>query len=189
MDRASIVRGLVLLVVAVYPIAIFFGIKTLPPGVFGILLAVLLGIRFGVIRSRERLVLIPVLAVLMTYAILAAVLQSQRFLLYYPVLMNACLFGVFAWSLRGDEPFLLRIVRASGAKISPQGPTYLRRLTIVWAGFFVLNGAVAVWTTTQTLEVWALYNGLIAYILVGCLAAGEWLFRLYYKSRPGFRQE
>jgi uncharacterized membrane protein len=44
--------------------------------------------------------------------------------------------------------------------------------------FFSLNGAIAAWTATlQNLEVWALYNGAIAYLLIGAGIVAERLVR------------
>jgi uncharacterized membrane protein len=48
----------------------------------------------------------------------------------------------------------------------------------VWCGFFLLNGSIALATTLWGTEAqWALYNGAIAYVLMGVIAAVEWLVR------------
>ncbi len=63
---------------------------------------------------------------------------------------------------------------------------YTRQVTGVWCGFFVVNAAIAVWTAVSaSREIWALYNGFIAYIAMGTLFAGEWLLRrrLFPESR------
>ncbi len=55
---------------------------------------------------------------------------------------------------------------------------YTRRVTQVWCGFFVLNGGLALCTALWASDAgWALYNGLVAYVLMGLLFAGEWLVR------------
>ena len=55
---------------------------------------------------------------------------------------------------------------------------YTRTVTKVWLGFFVFNGAVALATALWASDaVWALYNGLIAYCLIGILGGAEWLVR------------
>ena len=60
----------------------------------------------------------------------------------------------------------------------PEAVRYTRRLTIVWCVFFVFNGLVAFWTAVaQPDEIWALYNGFIAYLLIGSLIVGEMVFR------------
>ena len=188
MKAAFILRGLVVLVIVAYPLGVYFGLKVMPPSFLGLVLAVLIALRFGIIRPEERRILMPLLAGFLAFAITAAIVGSEKVLLFYPVLVNASLFVLFAWTLRSGEPLLLRMVRARGMKMSRYGPAYLYYLTLIWAGFFLLNGAVAAWTTTQSLEVWTIYNGLVAYILIGVLIGAEWLFRIYYKKRKGVHQ-
>lgn len=185
MKRARAIRALFILSVALYPFIVYFGIQVLPPSFFGLVLVVLLAMRYGVLQPEERPVLLPILLVFMTYAILTAVLQSTRMLLYYPVLVNLCLCSVFVISLRRNDPLLLRIVRARGMPVSKHGPRYLARLTGVWAGFFAANGLLSLWTTTLSLATWTLYNGLISYFLIGVMVTAEWLFRGHYKRRMG----
>ena len=185
MNRSVIFRVTFVVLLALYPFIIYFGLSILPPSFFGLALAVLLLMRFGVIQPQERSTALPIILILLGYAVASALIGSQRMLLYYPVLVNAILFVVFAGSLRADEPLLLRIVRARGITISSHGPKYLARLTAFWAGFFVINGTIALWTTTTSLAVWTIYNGMISYLLVGALIIGEWTFRRHYKKRHG----
>ncbi len=176
------------LVAVVYPSLVYFGIGYFSPAFFGALLAMLLIFRVRVLTPAERSVLLPLLGALLVYAIAAILLGSTRFLLLYPVLVNFSLCGVFAWSLRGSEPTLLRIVKARGIVTSEHSLNYLFRLTGVWAAFFLVNGMLALWTTTQSMETWTLYNGLISYVLIAFLMGAEFLFRIYYKRRKGTYQ-
>jgi uncharacterized membrane protein len=60
----------------------------------------------------------------------------------------------------------------------PHGVIYTRKVTWAWCGFFALNGTAALVTALWASErIWALYNGLVAYVLIGLLFAGEWLVR------------
>jgi uncharacterized membrane protein len=172
-------------VLALYPLIVYYGIRVLPAGFFGLLLAVFVLLRFAIVRKEERAMALPVTLLLLAYAIVAAIVGRTQALLYYPVLVNVLLLAVFASSLRGGEPLLLRVVRARGIKMSEHGPGYLTVLTGVWAGFFAVNGLVALWTTTASLEVWTIYNGLVSYVLVALLLVGEWLYRQRYKKRLG----
>jgi len=183
--RSQAVRVGFILCIALYPFIIYFGIQVLPASFFGLVLVVLLAMRYGVLLPGERPILLPILLIFAAYAIVAMVLKSTQMLLYYPALVNFCLCAVFVGSLRQGEPLLLRIVRARGMPVSKHGPKYLGRLTIVWACFFAANGAVSMWTATLPIEVWTLYNGLLSYFLVAALAGGEWLFRRHYKRRMG----
>ena len=71
-----------------------------------------------------------------------------------------------------------RLARLHDPELDAHGVAYTRRVTIVWCGFFILNGgialATALWASEQT---WALYNGFITYALMGLLMGGEWLVR------------
>jgi uncharacterized membrane protein len=55
---------------------------------------------------------------------------------------------------------------------------YTRKVTQVWAGFFLANGLFTVSLIVYApLSWWALYTGLISYALIGLLFAVEWLVR------------
>ena len=61
---------------------------------------------------------------------------------------------------------------------------YTRRVTQAWCLFFALNGVVALATALAASdEVWMLYNGLVAYGLIGAMFAGEWLIRRHVRRR------
>jgi uncharacterized membrane protein len=183
--RPQAVRAAFILCIALYPFIVYFGLQVLPPSFFGLVLVVLLAMRYGVLLPNERPILLPVLLIFAVYAVVAVVLQSRQMLLYYPALVNFCLCTVFVGSLRQGEPLLLRIVRARGMPVSRHGPAYLFRLTAIWAGFFAANGAASIWTATLSIELWTLYNGLVSYFLVAVLVGGEWLFRRHFKRRMG----
>lgn len=97
---------------------------------------------------------------------------------FYPVVVNAVLLWVFAASLRQPVPFIERLARRDSPYMLPHARRYVRRLTGVWCVFFAANGLVAVWTALQPdAGLWAFYNGVLSYLLVGALLVGERLFR------------
>ena len=51
--------------------------------------------------------------------------------------------------------------------------------------FRTLALATALWASDKT---WALYNGLIAYLLMGALFAGEWLVRGRVRARAALAE-
>lgn len=180
-----LVRALIMIFFVAYPFIVYFGLSVLPPSFFGLILVVLLGLRFGILLPEERLLFLPILLVFLAYAVTTVFVDSAQLLLYYPALVNFTFFLIFANSLRNGEPLLLRFVRVRGYTISDHTPRYLFWLTMVWAVFFVLNGLLSIWTSTLSIQAWTLYNGLISYFLVAILGVGEWLFRRYYKKRVG----
>jgi uncharacterized membrane protein len=117
-------------------------------------------------------------------AVLTAVLNQNLPLKLYPVLVNAALLAVFGLSLLRGPSFVERLARLTEPNLDAHGVAYTRRVTQVWCGFFVLNGSIAlasaVWGSERQ---WALYNGLISYVLMGALMGGEWLLRQYVRAK------
>ena len=104
----------------------------------------------------------------------------------YPALVNAAMLLLFGLSLRFPPTAVERLARLQEPDLPPEAVAYTRRVTQMWCGFFILNGGIAVITALWSSErVWALYNGLIAYVLMGALFAGEWLVRQRVKARHG----
>ena len=101
----------------------------------------------------------------------------------YPALVNVVMLALFGASLRFGPPLVERLARLQDPVLPPYAVAYTRRVTQVWCGFFVLNGALALVTALWASErVWALYNGLLAYLMMGALFAGEWLMRRRVKA-------
>jgi uncharacterized membrane protein len=102
----------------------------------------------------------------------------------YPVLVNAVLLGVFGLSLRFPPTLIERLARLQEPDLPPSGVAYTRKVTMVWCVFFVVNGAIALATALWASDkAWALYNGLIAYVLMGALFAGAGLVRGRVRAR------
>jgi uncharacterized membrane protein len=118
--------------------------------------------------------------------VLAAIFEDRRFILTVPVLINAVLLWGFAGSLRGPISIVERFARIQIPDISEAEAAYCRRVTVVWSGFFIFNGSVAAITALfSPFSYWAIYNGLIAYLLIGALGATEYVIRKYRFRRFG----
>ena len=102
---------------------------------------------------------------------------------FYPVMMNLGFLVLFSSSLFSSTSFVERLARIREPDLPPKAIIYTRKVTWVWSGFFLLNGIVAtitaVWATD---EMWMLYNGMIAYLLMGILATVEWIVRQKVKN-------
>jgi len=102
----------------------------------------------------------------------------------YPVLVNGAMLGAFGYSLIFPPSMAERFARMREPDLPAQSVGYMRRVTQVWCVFFAVNGAVALATALWAPPaVWSLYNGLIAYLLMGLLFAGEYFIRLHFKAR------
>ncbi len=117
-------------------------------------------------------------------AVWATAFNAALPLKLYPALVNAAMLLLFGLSLRFPPTVVERMARLQDPDLPPEAIAYTRRVTQVWCGFFILNGGIAVITALWATErVWALYNGLIAYVMMGTLFAGEWLVRQRVKAR------
>jgi uncharacterized membrane protein len=109
--------------------------------------------------------------------------QSENAMLYYPVWVNAGMFLLFTSSLWFPPPIVERIARMMEGELDPVAIAYTRKVTQVWAGFFFINGCIAFSTAwLGNWDLWLLYNGAIAYGLMGLLMLIEWLVRRRVKA-------
>lgn len=121
--------------------------------------------------------------------LLGAWCDDRRFVLALPVLTNIVLLAQFAASLR-SIPIAERFARAQEDHLSSAQVAYCRAVTIVWCGFFLLNGgATAALALFAPVKVWAVYAGGVSYALVGLVVAVEYGVRtlLFGKSTAGIR--
>jgi uncharacterized membrane protein len=182
--KRKLVSGIVIgSLLALYPLGVWLGLSHgAPAWALGAALLVLLLLRWG--RAlRQRLGLGGLLAVAAVAALLVWA-KADASLRFYPVLVNAAGLALFGASLRFGPPVIERLARLQHPDLDETGVRYTRKVTQLWCGFFVLNGgiaaATALWADDKT---WALYNGLISYILMGCLLGGERLWRLRAQRR------
>ncbi|MGC7402706.1 hypothetical protein ACPWR0_02620 [Pandoraea pneumonica] len=164
-----------------YPVLILAGISLLAPRYLALLLLVGIYLRYRRNLKSHRLLMPVEWAVAGGLAALACAtaLSNSEFLLRcYPVAVNAGMGLTFAMSLRSPMPMVERIARLHQPDLPADATPYLRKVTRVWIGFFVFNGTVALATALlASREIWSLYNGGIAYVLIGLLFAAEWLWR------------
>ncbi|EAM7299168.1 DNA gyrase subunit B [Salmonella enterica subsp. enterica serovar Give] len=105
-------------------------------------------------------------------------LKTHQWLLFYPVVVNLVMLAVFGGSLWTAMPLVERLARLRKPNLPPAGMRYTRKVTVVWCGFFTGNGAMALFTVLHgDMHLWTLWNGMVAYILMGTLMATEWLVR------------
>lgn len=169
------------LLVAVYPVAVYVGLTRFGARSLGLLLGLLLLPGFlRKLRAARREDLGVVLRLpLSIFALLglAACFDDARFVFALPVLINLSLLAQFAGSLRGT-PLVERFARMQQPALAPAQVAYCRTVTKVWCGFFVANALTsAALALFAPLGLWTLYNGLLAYVLIGLLATGEYLVR------------
>lgn len=175
--------ALVLALTAAYPLIIYFSLGHVEPRYLALLLLVLGALRWmagGAQLVQARWIALAALLL----AASTALLNMSLPLKLYPVLVNVVLLVVFGLSLVRGPSMAERIARLSEPNLDPQGQAYTRRVTQVWCVFFVFNGCIALATALWASDdIWALYNGLIAYVLIGTLMGAEWLLRRTLRAR------
>ena len=103
-------------------------------------------------------------------------LKANVWFRLYPAVMVALALAVFSVSLL-RTPLVESIARRMGENLDERGVAYCRTVTKVWTVFLFAHLAVTVSTVFASQEVWVIYNGCIAYVLMGALFAGEWIVR------------
>jgi len=108
-----------------------------------------------------------------------AVTDSETLLRAYPVAVNAGLLVAFGATLRGGGPSMIeKFARVRRPDLDARAIRHTRRVTQVWCAFFAVNGAVsgacALWGSRAQ---WALYNGVVTYLLIGVLIVAEIAWR------------
>jgi uncharacterized membrane protein len=165
-----------------YPFAIWLGHGQVEPRFLGGLLLLVGFMRLPAMRAGAAGIGWLVGTLLLSFI----TLWGNHFLALklYPVLVNAAMLTVFTYSLFVPPSIVEQFARRREPDLAPQSVTYTRRVTQVWCVFFALNGGVALvtalWTSAAT---WSLYNGFVAYLLMGLLFAGEYAIRCNFKRR------
>lgn len=175
----SLLLGLATLV---YPIVVYLSIGHMPSHWLAALLLALAVARALIAQQKFWWVTAAGAAVLCAASMMRSDMLAIKL---YPVLVNAVLLGVFAYSLWQTPSVVERLARLKEPDLPASGVRYTRRVTQVWCVFFVMNGAAAAYTAGWASDAqWALYNGAIAYGLMGCVMAVEWCVRQHV--RKGF---
>lgn len=164
-----------------YPLLVYWGLGRFEPRWMAVPLAGMAVVR--AVATRERVWLVTAAGALVLAG--TSMLGNHALpLKLYPVLVNTMLLAVFATSLVYPPSVIERLARLREPALPPSGVAYTRRVTQVWCGFFVVNGGIALGTALWASDAtWALYNGLIAYGLMGGLFTGEWLVRRRVRAR------
>ena len=181
-------RSLTLVIAALgiaYPFLVYFGLRLVSPIVMVAGLLILLMLRFlfdrgGSVRKR----LAPVFAVAGIGVLALVALSPLAGLKAYPILVSLGFAGLFASSLISPPTIVERIARLREPDLPASAIPYLRNVTMAWIVFFLTNAAISAATAfSGSLEAWTLYNGLISYLLIGAMFAGEFSVRYFVRRQ------
>jgi uncharacterized membrane protein len=167
---------------ALYPLLIFTGLQFMDPRSVGLVVLAGLALRYRAqavrLVTRFSTVQFVALAIAPLLGVAVLLTNSETLLRLYPAAISASMLMLFGVTLLYPPTMVERFARMQEGELSPKGVQYTRRVTESWCAFFAINGAIAVYTAAfASREAWALYNGFLAYLVMGTLFAGERLVR------------
>jgi uncharacterized membrane protein len=173
--------GLVLAVLAAYPLLVYWGLQHWSPRwiALGAGAALCLGFRRR-FRAAPRVPgswRVP-LAVGLVLCVVTLGWNHEIGLRFMPATLSCGMLLMFAWTLWRPPSLVEQFALLLAGTLSEEERRYCRTVTAVWCGFFIVNISLSAATAlVASRQVWALYNGLIAYVLMGALFAGEFIYR------------
>ena len=180
--RAVLRVGTVVLLAA-YPFCVYVLMGRGNLRVAGLALVAVLAVRF-LTPGATRVQGLAALATGAVFALAIIATNSETLARLYPVGVSATMLAAFGLTLLRPPSMVERIARAAGAALDAAGVRYTRTVTVVWCGFFILNGCIALATALAgSREVWALYNGLLSYLFAGAILVGERVVRELLRRR------
>lgn len=163
-----------------YPLAIWFGHGSIEPRWLAGLLLLAAATRLPALRVSQAARWTAGGALLLVAIAVGS--NAVLPLKLYPVLVNVAMLAAFGASLLAGMPMVERLARLREPELPPAAVAYTRRVTQAWCLFFAANGTIALGTALFASEAaWSLYNGVIAYILMGLMFGGEYLLRMRFK--------
>ncbi|WP_394173860.1 COG4648 family protein [Thalassotalea litorea] len=169
-----------------YPIAIYLGLQYLQPRILAVVFIAILVVRLWLSKGLVKRIpwLVPTSILGVAVLTVTALINDQGLLLFYPVVINLTLFAVFSFSLIQKPCVIEMLARIKEPDLPAQGVLYTEQVTKAWCIFFLINAGIAWYTAIySSIEVWSMYNGFIAYLLVALIIAIEFLVRLYVRKR------
>jgi uncharacterized membrane protein len=168
-----------------YPVLAAVAVHTVGPGwvLLGLLVLMVLrgvlGLQKGVPGGLTYALLFVAAAMALT-----ALYDRELSVRLYPAFMNATMLAAFGLTLVKGPSMIERFARIVEPDLPESGVRYTRAVTWVWCAFFVINGSIAAWTALYAdWTQWTLYNGLISYIAIAALFAGEMMVRPFFRRR------
>ena len=165
-----------------YPVLVYFALRWVSPRALGLGVLALFALRLATV-ARRRLVAYarlagPVAAAVVAASVASLVWNDPRALLLSPALVNVALLLAFALSFAARETLIETLALAQVGTLSAAEHVYCRRVTALWCAFLLANTGVITWLALAgTRESWALYTGLVAYVLMGLLFSAEFIYR------------
>jgi uncharacterized membrane protein len=180
-SRDILMRRISSILFFVYPVLIYILLKYCSLRIAGLLLLIVLGVNYGQ-RMWNRPDTLKTVGVqaggIMILVLLGVIFNHDVYILQLPVFINLLLLATFVISLVRPPCVIERYANLVQDDFTVAERRYYRQVTIVWSVFFVVNSSITEWIIWHgNLELWTLYVGAIAYVLMGMLFTIEYLVR------------
>lgn len=179
----TVLLGLCLLL---YPFAVYLGLNYVSPfwlalGLLALIMSRLVMLR-GVLNKMPWL--LPATALGGLAIVTSLFTDSDIGFKLYPLMVNFAMLAVFAYSYFKPPTVIETFARLQDPNLPEHAVGYTRKVTLVWCGFFIINASISLYTALYcSFKVWTIYNGFIAYILIGSLCAVEFVVRLFVQRQ------
>lgn len=185
-DRQTTIVGRTLravsaVVLVLYPVGMYLGLTHWRMRTAAVVLLIMAAPSIAVRMPRDRnlvslLALIPIIPV--GALAVTSILDARGAILMAPVGVNLVLLIVFGGTLATATPMIERFARLQDPDLTGAEVRWCRHWTVIWCVFFAANAIVAALLAVHgPMQAWAIYNGGLAYALIGALVAVEWVLR------------
>jgi len=190
-----------------YPAAVFFLVDRASPFVLACLFTAIAGPRLLLATNLTKQAIAIGLVGLAVLCVVTALAQNYFAVKLYPAAISAAAAGWCAYTIIVPPTAIGRLLtiihrstsglpkhireriplaRGSDEEMEPSAvqQIYLRGLTAVWMTFFAANAIVSLYiAVAHSTGAWALYSGIISYLLIALVIGLEILYRPFYQRR------
>lgn len=118
--------------------------------------------------------------------VVLAVVDERLAARAYPVIVTLGAAIAFGHSLGRPPSMIERFARLRHPDLGEEGQVWCTRVTCVWTVWLLVNAAIAAGLALSGDDrAWALWTGLLSYVGMAVLIAGEWLLRPAPQSTQG----
>ena len=168
-----------------YPGIVYVTRTVVPPLAFVAVALALIGLRLATLRSPIDQVWRAPFVIAATLIALLAALDTPLAVKAYPVAVSFAAASVFGATLLHPPSLIERFARLREVDLPPAAHSYCRKVTIVWTVWLSANTIIAaILALPGNDAAWALWTGLVAYLIMGVLFACEIVVRHIIRGRP-----
>jgi len=168
-----------------YPGIVYVTRTVVPPLAFVAVALALIGLRLATLRSPIDQVWRAPFVIAATGIVLLAALDTPLAVKAYPVAVSLAAASVFGATLLHPPSLIERFARLREVDLPPAAHSYCRKVTIVWTVWLSANTIIAaILALPGNDAAWALWTGLVAYLIMGALFACEIVVRHIIRGRP-----